>query len=189
MYSLFHFNKLDDCSYLHILQFAQWMEGSGVSPDCIYAISKHIIELQHKKMQLYVIHSGDQTVGYLVQYSGERNIKFSRIQYFAIDPKKRGKGVGVNVMKSVLDRLLFPSDITSIACLSSLRPFYEKCGYRYVGLADDGKDLMLYSHGDIPMDNIDAMRKEPITQLGYDGSSLSEYEQIKALLYKKNSFC
>lgn len=103
MYKLVKFTTLDHLSSGHIFQFSQWMKDNTKRPDAVFIVCKSIIKYQHKNLQFYAIVSGSDTIGYLAHSLGENSVRFSRINYFAIDPKERNKGTGTNVMKFLLD--------------------------------------------------------------------------------------
>ncbi|MGF1840977.1 GNAT family N-acetyltransferase [Vibrio atlanticus] len=180
MYSLIEIKELNENTGAHLFQFSQWMKGSGVAPHEVFSVSKLAIEQQSNKLSVYVISQAGSAVGYLALFLGLESIRISRLNFFTISPSLRGEGQGKDILLSCLRHLMMEVDVTSVACHESLVGFYKACGFDHVGKADNGDELLLFSL--FPIDNPEAVIKERVALVGYDGSFKEQYTKLEKLV-------
>ncbi|CCO45443.1 hypothetical protein VIBNISOn1_1480017 [Vibrio nigripulchritudo SOn1] len=179
MYNLLKVETLDSIVLQHIFQFSQWMKGSGVESDEVFTVVRGLLKQNTDKMNFYCVFDNNDVVGYLVLFLGLKEISYSRIHFFAIDPAQRQRGVGKGALAFILEQLLLPNDVTTVACKSSLTKFYLACGFKLVAKADNGDDVLMFSEGKI--DVTPSLLEKPLATMVYDGSSKERYLELEAL--------
>ncbi|MET2901639.1 GNAT family N-acetyltransferase [Vibrio rotiferianus] len=185
MYKLVKFHQWDGITSGHTFRFSQWMKGSGVTPDEVFAICKVVIETQSEKCSMFAIvkPKEKEVIGYIVFLLGVNSRRYSRINFFALSPAMRNQGIGKEVLSWAIDELIMEVDATSVACKAQLVPFYKSCGFEHIGTTETGDELLIFSV--LPLDLFDDLLNMQLVLVGYDGQFEEEYAALEATLLRE----
>lgn len=130
----------NDCSILKKAQVDSFIELHNYAFPVTYIDGKNIVQKIDRNHQIYV-HANNETVNGYVYVSIDPYAQEGFIEYLAVQPKQRGKGIGQQLLNCALRWCYFDKGVAQVALtvdgkLDNARLLYERAGFRlqYTGV-------------------------------------------------------
>lgn len=110
-----------------VLELSNLMREAGEIPLEVFCIVNNLLEGRHG--HLFVVSVEGVKIGFGCLVFGLNDSRFKQLQYYAIKPEYRSKGLGLKALEAVLQQEVGAEGSCGVACERNLKEFYQKAGF------------------------------------------------------------